>query len=225
MIIYGWNNRVIKESSIDKLACPHCENEEAKIKVVGFYFHIFWIPLFPYKKKLYYECEHCKNTAEESNFADQFKDVLGKLRQSVKFPKYMFSGSGLVLALIVALVINADQREKREIEYLTHPQVGDVYHLKDHEEETEFKYYLWKAEEIFTDSIYITANAYNYDGIPDALLAEDGFFETLYVVDKKSLMELYEEGEMVKVQRKYGETSGFSRRLSSQADSLQLTTN
>ena len=225
MIIYGWNNRVIKESSFDKLACPHCKNESAKIKVVGFYFHIFWIPLFPYKKKLFYECDHCKEAVEEAIFADQFKEVLGKLRQSVRFPKYMFSGSGLLLALIVALFINADQREKTEIEYLKNPQVGDIYHLKDNDETTEFKYYLWKAEEIFEDSLYITANAYNYDGIPEVLLAEDGFFETLYVVDKKSLMELYEEREMVKVQRKYAEKSGFSRKISAQADSLQLTNN
>ena len=225
MIIYGWNNRVIKESSFDKLACPHCENENAKIKVVGFYFHIFWIPLFPYKKKLFYECDHCKHTVEDANLADQFKEVLGKLKQSVKFPKYMYSGSGLVLALIVALFLNADQREKREIEYLANPQVGDIYHLKDNDETTEFKYYLWKAEEIFDDSLYITANAYNYDGIPDALLAEDGFFETFYVVDRKSLLELYEEGDMVKVQRKYGEQSGFNRMMSDQADSLQVTNN
>ena len=223
MIIYGWNNRVIKEAPFDKMSCPHCDNNEARIKVLGFYFHIFWIPLFPYKKKLFYECDHCKHAVEEANFDDQFKEVLGKLKQSVKFPKYMFSGSGLVLALVVALFINADQREKREIEYLNNPQVGDIYHLKDKDEATEFKYYLWKAEEIFNDSMYITANAYNYDGIPKALLAEDGFFETYYVVDKKDMMDLYENGDLVKVQREYDELSGFNRRVSVQPDSLQVS--
>jgi len=86
-----------------------------------------------------------------------------------------------------------------------------IYHLKDNDVSTEFKYYLWKAEQIFDDFLYITANAYNYNSIPEALLAEDGFTEILYVVDKKNLMMLYEQAEMVKVQRKYEEASGFNR--------------
>ena len=147
------------------------------------------------------------------------------MKKSVRFPKYMFTGSGLIIALIVFLFINSNERSKREVSYLTNPQIGDVYHIKDIDEPTEYKYTLWRAEELFEDSMYVTANVYSYNKMPKTLLAEDGFSSTYYVIDKSSLMDLYEKGELIKVQREYTENSGFTRIIQEQADSLQVSEN
>jgi len=222
MIIYGWNNRVIKEAPIDNISCEHCGNEKFKVKILGHYVHIFWIPLFPYKKQGLLECDHCKSVVSDHQLANQLKDAMKRMKQSVKFPKYLFSGSALLIALFAFLFINSNIREDREYGYLKNPEVGDVYHFKDSDEPTEYKYYLWKAEELFEDSLYISTNGYAYNQVPTSLLVEDGFYDTYYVIDKNALLELYESGDLVKIQREYNESSGFNRVLHYEMDSLPL---
>lgn len=223
MIIYGWNNRVIKEAPIDNIPCEHCGNEKFMVKILGHYVHIFWIPLFPYKKQGLLECNQCKSVVSDHQLIDLLKDAMKRMKQSVKFPKYMFSGSALLIALLAFLFINSNIQEDREYGYLVNPEVGDVYHFKDKDESTEYKYYLWKAEELFEDSMYISTNGYAYNQIPASLLVEDGFYDTYYVVHKNALLELYESGDLVKIQREYSDNSGFNRGIHYDNDSLPLS--
>ena len=211
MIIYGWNNRVIKEAPIEKVPCGHCGNENVRVKIVGHYAHIFWIPLFPYKKKGYFECDHCKHAVEDSSLVDQLKEMMTQLKKSVRFPRYMFSGSAIVIAFIAWMFVSSKMEDNRELEYISNPQVGDIYHYKDVEEPTEYKYTCWKAVETFGDSLYIIQNAFGYNMIPKKFEPEDAFVDYYFVVDKSSLQELYESGEIVKIQRDYSESTGFNR--------------
>jgi hypothetical protein len=216
MIVYGWNNRIIKEAPLEKLPCVHCGSESVKAKISVSYVHLFWIPLFPYKKSGQFECEQCKNVIADS----QLEETMTLLKKSVRFPFYMFSGMAVIIAFIAYLFINSAVEEKKELGYLSIPEVGDIYHLKDNEEVTEYKYYLWKAEEVFDDSLYVSQNAYTYNMIPEELMEKDGFVESYYVIKKKLLQELYDSGELVKIQRGYGEYSSFSRVIPEELDSL-----
>ena len=166
MIIYGWNNRIIKEAPVDKISCPNCQNDKMHVRIFGFYVHIFWIPMFPYKKDIVLQCDQCQMGVG----GGELEDTMKKLKKSVGFPKYMFLGTVLLLTLIAYLVIDAHLDDKKELSYLVNPQVGDVYHLIDKEEPTEYKYYLWKAQELFADSIHISANGYAYNMVPTRLM-------------------------------------------------------
>lgn len=216
MVVYGWNSRIIKEAPLEKLPCVHCGDESVKAKISVSYVHIFWIPLFPYKKSGQFECDQCKKVVADS----QLNETMALLKKSVKLPYYMFSGAAIIAVVIAYLFINSAIDEKKELGYLSIPEVGDIYHLKDNEEKSEYKYYLWKAEEIFDDSLYVTQNAFTYNMIPEDLMEEDGFVESYYVIKKNLLQELYDSGELVKIQREYGEFSGFSRVIPEVVDSL-----
>lgn len=54
-------------------------------------------------------------------------------------------------------------------------------------------------------------------------MEKDGFVESYYVIKKNLLQELYDSGELVKIQRGYGEFSGFSRVIPEVLDSLSAT--
>lgn len=219
MIIYGWNSRTIKEAPIEKLPCVHCGEEAVKAKIGVSYVHIFWIPLFPFKKSGQFECGQCKNIIADS----KLNETMALLKKSVRIPYYMFSGAAIIAAFVAYMFINSSVEEQKEIAYLSIPEVGDIYHLKDNEELSEYKYYLWKAEEVFDDSLYITQNAYSYNMIPEELKEGDGFVETYYVIHRNFLKELYDSGDLVKIQRGYGEFSGFGRALPEVVDSLSST--
>lgn len=211
MIVYGWNNRLIKEAPIEKVPCGHCGNEDVKVKITGHFAHVFWIPLFPYKKKGYFECDHCKHAVEDNSLEDQMKEMMTQLKKSVKFPKYMFSGSAILIAFVAWMFVSSKMEDSKELEYLSNPEVGDIYHYKNADEPTEYKYSLWKTVETFEDSVYIIQNAFGYNIIPSKLEDEDAFVDYYFVVDKNSLTEMYESGEIIKVQREYSESSGFNR--------------
>lgn len=64
MIIYGTRSKVIKNNDNlpRRFNCNHCKSDNTVNVIHTFnYFHIFWIPMFPYSKKIMTECSHCKN--------------------------------------------------------------------------------------------------------------------------------------------------------------------
>ena len=216
MIIYGWNNRIIKKAQVEKLACPHCNSESVWAEVVAFYVHIFWIPLFPYKKSGQFTCSSCN-----SNVAgDDLSETMKLMKKSVKLPFYLFSGLGIIVAFVAYMFVNSSIENKMELVYLSNPEKGDIYHIRDTEETSEYKYYLWKVDEVFKDSLYISQNAYSYNGLPEQLLDDDGFYDTYYVIDRSALEELHDSGELVKIQRDYGELSSFNRTIHHEMDSV-----
>lgn len=216
MIIYGWNNRIIKNAQVGKLECPHCKTESVWAQIVAFYVHIFWIPLFPYKKSGQFACSSCNSLVDGNELSETVK----LMKKSVRFPLYLFSGLGIIVAFVTYMFVNSNIEDKKELGYLSHPEKGDIYHLKDSEETSEYKYYLWKVDEVFDDSLYVSQNAYSYNGLPDQLLEDDGFYDTYYVIDKSVLEELHDSGELVKIQREYGELSSFSRTIHQELDSI-----
>ncbi len=177
--------------------------------------------MFPYKKDVVLECDHCKRAVN----GGQVDDTMTKLKKSVSFPKYMFMGAILMVSFVTFLMIKSYLDDKEEYSYLTNPQVGDIYLLVYNEAHSEYKYYLWKAEKLFADSLYISANAYSYNMIATELIDGDGFYNSYYVIDKKDLLDLYEKGELVKVQMEYASGSGFDRILIEDEESLQSTIN
>lgn len=213
MIVYGWNSKVLKESPFPGQKCTSCEAEDSYVVVTGSYAHIFWIPLFPYRKKLTIVCGNCGLDTKPKQVSPEVKQFAKKLKSTVRFPLYMFSGSGLVAILIGIFAIIGFIDNKKIEGYLNEPQVNDIYYLYNDEEISEYKYYLWKVTEVAGDSIYVSPNSFQYNYIPSRLEDEDGFFDVQFIMNKSDVMNLFEEDVIRQVDRGFKDGSGFERQI------------
>lgn len=213
MIVYGWNSKVLKESPFPGQKCISCGAEDTHVVVTGSYAHIFWIPLFPYKKSLTIVCGNCGLDSKPKQVSPEVTQFAKKLKSTVRFPLYMFAGSGIVALLIgIFAVIGFIDNQKIE-GYLNEPHVNDIYYLYNEEETSEYKFYLWKVIDVKGDSIDVSPNTFHYNYHPTRLEPEDGFFNYYYTVHKSRIKTLFDEDMLRKVMRGFESGAGFEREI------------
>jgi hypothetical protein len=89
------------------IICPHCENDGTTEMFVKLkYFHVFFIPFFPFSKFGKTICEHCKLTLDEGEFpkawvVDHFYPLYGRART----PWWTFFILILFVVFIFALLL------------------------------------------------------------------------------------------------------------------------
>ena len=126
MIIYGYSTRVGKAKPAQG-NCPSCSNGPLFATTVFRYFHIYWIPLFPFSRKLALVCSHCKKTFFQKDLQEQDRfSALSQMRPD-PFSVWLFTGVFLIVAGIGA-VFYFDQQEKKELQaYFSSPKHNDLY--------------------------------------------------------------------------------------------------
>jgi phage terminase large subunit GpA-like protein len=69
MIIYGQRATKTGHQSLYNTTCHHC-NSKNSLEMYTFsrYFHVFWIPFFPYRKEALTQCNHCKQILNKKIF-------------------------------------------------------------------------------------------------------------------------------------------------------------
>jgi hypothetical protein len=221
MIVYGTNSKLLKQAPLENQDCSHCHEKDMQLLIYSSYVHIFWIPFFPYKKKAVLHCTHCQQVTEEKDISEEKKTLFKALKSSVSTPKYLFSGLAVLAILIVWLNYKSRESERNELDYLKDPKIGDVYKLVDETELTEYKYYLWKVVDVKPDSLYVSASSFTYNGVPDELEPEDGFYDIYYSINKDLISEMYDKKEVKEIIREYDESTGFNRLIPYLLDSTQ----
>ena len=211
MIIYGWNSKNIKQAELESYNCPECGEKKSVIAIFAHYVHIFWIPLFPYKKSASIVCSHCQLATEEKTMSSEMKGTISQLKSTVSTPKSLFSGLLLLAVAVVFFSFRSYQNEQLEQSYLENPQIGDVYVLKDLEESSEYKHFLMKINEIESDSLWVSFNSYSYTDIITELDPRDGFYNYEYSIHRSALDEFQQTGELKKIIREYTASAGFER--------------
>lgn len=220
MIVYGWNAKNIKQAPLENYECPQCQQKQSVLVIFAKYVHIFWIPVFPYKKSAIIVCNNCKKETEEKAIALGAGVSVAQLKSTVPIPKYLFSGLALLIAAISYIVYLGMEEDKQEQAYIASPQVGDVYLFKNAEETSQYNHYLFKIREIHGDSLWISYSSFGYTGMVTQLDPKDGFLNVMYSVHKDRLKKFDEIGELKKVFRGYSASAGFDREVEYKPDSL-----
>lgn len=213
MIIYGWNTKTLKQSPFEGQECVSCQSKTTHIVVSASYAHIFWIPIFPYKKTLQIVCTSCGYAAKAREVSDEVSGVAKTLKKSVRIPFYLYSGLILLFIGIAAIAYSGNATQDRYKEYIENPQADDIYTLYNKEEPTEYKYSLWKVVAVNGDSVNISPNAFQYNRHPEKLDEEDGFYDVYFTYHKAQVLSLFDSKEIKKVQRGIGFGTGYNREI------------
>ncbi len=107
-IIYGSKKSYIKGYDPFMYKCPYCEEQNTtSINIYSKYYHIFWVPVFPFDKEGIATCNNCDAMRGEEKFGpiltSKFKEVTNKM----KHPFYTYTLTALLIFFIVFIIIVA----------------------------------------------------------------------------------------------------------------------
>ncbi|MDR1761746.1 MAG: hypothetical protein LBR55_04790 [Bacteroidales bacterium] len=185
------------------IACEKCGRCDQKFSVYQEYFHIFLIPLFPFthSKTIASVCIHCND-----KFNEKKKDYY---LSKTKTPWYMYSGVILIVGIILTIIMAVSTSLKQEAEYIANPQIGDVYRMRENENNVTI-YYFTKITNIETDSIDLLLNSFQYNHFTSIMDTADFFVsDEVYRFANSAIQELYDKGTINAVERDYDTSSQF----------------
>jgi hypothetical protein len=206
MIIYGARSTKTGHHDLFGTKCSHCGNANTlELYTFSRYAHIFWIPLFPFKKDAVTQCNHCKQILSKKEFNAELLDKYNEVKANTKTPYWQFAGLVLIALGIVAGVYGEAQNNKEDNSFLTAPKSGDVYQVKTF----GGNYTLYKVASVTPDSVYVMPNQYEVNkisGLRKSDMTDPANFITdeseLLAFSIKDLAKKKEAGEILRVIRK-----------------------
>ena len=163
MIIFGTRTKVLTGKSQPAIGnCNYCGTAQSLFAYKQIkYFHIFWIPIFPYSAQIITICNHCKKLNYESEINPQTLQSLsaGTIR---KTPIGYFAGLMLMGLLVAAIAIAGISGAKKKEKYLKDPKIGDVYELS-YAKDGKTMRTLYRIANLTADSVTFDVNDYEAD--------------------------------------------------------------
>lgn len=100
MIIYGTGSKNLGTKKLQGAKCQNCESTDMYVQAISRYVDIFWIPIFPFSKKMFSICNHCKQTLTKKEMSQQLKDKVELEKSSFSTPFYLFIGLAIIVTFI-----------------------------------------------------------------------------------------------------------------------------
>lgn len=108
LIFYGKRKTLIGSYEAFMYECPHCEKHNTTIlSVYSWYYHIFWIPLFPFDKEAYALCTECKAKRNESRFGPKLVTDFKENKKKFRHPWWTWMWTITFFTVLVLIIIVA----------------------------------------------------------------------------------------------------------------------
>lgn len=199
MIIYGTRGVHLGTKDQPTQECPNCNSKDAlQIHMFGKHFHIFWIPVFPYRKKGIIECTNCKAQFEPKEVPQILKTYTNAFKSETKYKIYQFAGLMLFAILMGLGFIQSSLDEDQELTYLEQPAIGDIYEYK-----TGDGYSIMKVVDVEHDSIQVKYNLYSINKLTKTHTLDkvDNYESDIYSLHKNTIDSLYHSGNIYNIKR------------------------
>lgn len=205
MIIYGSRATQVASQNINT-PCPGCAAQNSlSMHVFQHYAHIFWIPVFPFRKTGTSECSNCKQVLQKKEFSEELKEKYSQLKSISKTPFWTFTGVILIIAVAIYMNFHEAENSKKNASLILAPMEGDIYEIKLGSKE----FTLYKVEFLSDDTVFFRPHNYVSDkenGIDDLKAKGDQeYSEELIYMIKSDLIERLNEGTVLNIERKQKE--------------------
>lgn len=165
MMIFGTRTKALQRKNQDAVGnCNYCGTLQAlyPLKVIK-YFHIFWIPIFPYGSQLTTHCTHCKKVSYQ---AETPPETLANIRRAgiPKTPLGYFAGLIIIALFVGSAFVAGIAASASSKNYLADPKPGDIYEIKNREGNKNL-YTLYRIANVAPDSITFDINDYEAEGV------------------------------------------------------------
>jgi len=177
MIFYGTRAKSLGAQALGGVACQSCGQSGVVAHVFQKYFHIFWIPVLPYKKLVATECARCQQALAGEDVPPMYQAQLETFRASVKTPWYMYTGLVLILFLVAGGYYVYQKNQELRASYVAHPQVGDLYVIDVQKglalKDAQYPFRVLKITNVKDKTVTLVSGHYEYSAASGATEAID----------------------------------------------------
>ena len=104
-IIYGQSKAAIGVDEV-LVKCPSCEKDSwADLMVESLYFHIFWLPVFPFTKDANLICQECGLKRYGLSFSSKVISTYQEIKQKFRHPLRTYVGIIVIGALVLTGIV------------------------------------------------------------------------------------------------------------------------
>lgn len=122
---YGINTLEYGNKRPKDIPCVSCGKQgEMFVRYFVKYWHVFYIPIFPYWMWSQVECVHCKVENDYSELSPESKEVYRKFMRFKFPPIWTFMGTLLILGAITWTSVNSWKSRQKMRERLVNLEVG-----------------------------------------------------------------------------------------------------
>jgi hypothetical protein len=161
MIFFGTKFKSIKKGKLTNIICEYCEEEcEVEYNFQQKYFHLYFIPVIPLKKKTVVCCENCGYLYEHKELPKEINVKLNRVKERypIRTPIWSFSGVIILTVLVTWAIWQSGRHEVDENNYIRNPKKGDVYWVEYHPKEYTTIYTTLRVDKVDKENIYFTYN-------------------------------------------------------------------
>lgn len=194
IFIHGKRKVRIKRHFDNIEQCLNCNSLKLKFDIFRTYYHLFWIPIFPFgEKETRISCNNCGAGNGSMKRIKHFELI-------TRTPIYLFSGIILFAGLLITLIIGNINTQKEKARFIEEPMIGDIYKIRKKTEENTYYYFL-RVTEVDKDFVKVNPNKFEYLRFVSTLSEDDSFVNEEIIFTKTELKNLLESGEINSVDR------------------------
>lgn len=197
MIIYGSREATLPGRQFEDGFCTHCgQKGSIHATVYSRHAHLFWIPFFPYSKRIEIHCTNCGQAYHLHEINQPLQSEIEAFYRKKKAPLWQWTGLLLIAASIIINIVNTRRENSNTKSFIEAPQINDVYCIK-----YDNGYSLMYIDDIEEDSIFFISSDYYCTSFSDAKkLHQPQYYESdvVYGFSREELNALFYEEKSIK---------------------------
>lgn len=200
MVFFGLRHVHLKTVQLDTAVCPKCNTKGSLIlSIYRRHSHIFFIPLHPYNKNGVTECQNCGDVMKSKNMPEDIKREYKLIKSETGSPLWQFSGLIIIIGIVFWGIYSDNQKNERNFEYISSPQIGDVYEYKLE----KGRYTTLKVFKVSADSVFMLENDFEIDKSKqmDVIDKPENYTNYTSHLSKTELSEMFENKVILDVKR------------------------
>lgn len=168
MLIFGSRTKAVwSGTEPTDVSCDACGRLTLRPHVFQRYAHLFWIPMFPTGKKVFFECTHCKRTLAPKEGPTTLEPFARAAKAAAKTPIYLFVGLAALAVLVGFAAVQARTESRHTKEWAAAPAVGDLYVLDvakviPEMKEESFNFVIARVNKVSADTVDVQFGTYGY---------------------------------------------------------------
>jgi hypothetical protein len=206
MIIFGTKVKSIKKGMLKNVLCQYCDKEnEMEYDFQQKYFHFYYLPFFPLKKKLSVCCENCYSVFEGKHINQAIQVKLNRVteRYPVKTPIWTFSGIILLTLLVTWAIWQSNRHGVDEANFIKNPKKGDIYFVEHSPKEYTTIYSTWRVDKVDDQNVYFTYNDTSVTKYTKvfSILSDYRYTTKKGILSRQKIEELFKKDSIISITR------------------------
>lgn len=203
MFFYGIKSTSIKTGILSNIHCDYCDEEsEMEYDFKQKYFHLYWIPLIPLKKKTEVCCTKCWHAFETKEFTNEIHKKLNRAKDKypIRTPLWSFTGIFIITLFFCWAFWQSGRHDVEEADYVKNPKKGDVYLV----DSASMKYSTFRIDKVDPENVYYTLNDTTVSKYTKVFFinADRYYTDRKGVLSRRKIEQLYKKDSIMSIIRK-----------------------